>query len=148
MRGDFFPSPLASSFSFSLDITRRITCERFVPRACNLCNVKNMTEFAYPHRIHPGIVLMDEFLRPLELSQNRLALDMRVPAHRISEIVRGKRRISADTALRLSLYFQTTAQFWLNLQMEYDLANARIKLSEQIQREITNCAPPIRQRYV
>ncbi len=95
--------------------------------------------------IHPGIVLQDEFLRPLDLSQNRLALDIHVPAHRISEIVRGKRRISADTALRLALYFHTTPQFWLKLQMEYDLVQAHAKLDETLQREISNCAPPIRQ---
>ena len=94
--------------------------------------------------IQPGRVLVEEFLQPLELSQNRLALDIHVPAHRISEIVRGKRRISPDSALRLALYFHTTPQFWLNLQMEYDLAQARAELSETIQREITNCAPPIR----
>ena len=94
--------------------------------------------------IHPGRILIEEFLAPLGISQNRLALDIRVPAHRISEIVRGKRRISPDSALRLALYFHTTPQFWLNLQMEYDLDNARTELSETIQREITSCAPPIR----
>ena len=95
--------------------------------------------------IHPGIVLMDEFLRPLDMSQNHLALDIHVPAHRISEIVRGKRRISADTALRLALYFHTTPQFWLKLQMEYDLALAHARLDETVQREISRCAPPVRQ---
>ena len=61
--------------------------------------------------IHPGEILRTEFLEPLGLSQNRLALDLHVPAHRISEIVRGKRRVSADSALRLALYFHTTPQF-------------------------------------
>ncbi|MDJ0753893.1 MAG: HigA family addiction module antitoxin [Ardenticatenaceae bacterium] len=95
--------------------------------------------------IHPGEILRTEFLEPLGLSQNRLALDLHVPAHRISEIVRGKRRVSADSALRLAVYFHTTPQFWLKLQMEYDLEQARTVLAETIQREITSCAPPIRQ---
>jgi len=100
-----------------------------------------------PTQIHPGTVLRDEFLLPLGLSQNRLALDLHVPAHRISEVVRGKRRVSADTALRLALYFHTSPQFWLNLQTEYDLIIAREQLSDRIQREITGCAPPIRRSY-
>ena len=68
--------------------------------------------------IHPGEVLLEEFLKPLFLSQNRLALDIRVPARRINEIVHGKRRISPDTALRLARYFDMSPQFWLGLQMD------------------------------
>lgn len=66
--------------------------------------------------VHPGEVLLEEFLKPLELSQNRLALDIGVPARRINEIVLGKRSVSADTALRLARYFGTTSQFWMGLQ--------------------------------
>ena len=71
--------------------------------------------------IHPGEVLDQEFLAPLEISQYRLAKDIHVPARRINEIVQGNRAISADTALRLSKYFGMSAKFWLNLQAQYDL---------------------------
>ena len=71
--------------------------------------------------IHPGEILMEEFLEPLEVSQNRLAVAIGVPPRRINEIVHGKRRITADTALRLAHYFGTTDRFWLNLQTYYDL---------------------------
>lgn len=71
--------------------------------------------------IHPGEVLMEEFLTPLEVTQNRLAVAIGVPPRRINEIVHGKRRITADTALRLARYFGTTDRFWLNLQTRYDL---------------------------
>ncbi len=71
--------------------------------------------------IHPGEVLMEEFLTPLEVTQNRLAVAIGVPPRRINEIVHGKRRVTADTALRLARYFGTTDRFWLNLQTRYDL---------------------------
>ncbi|MBC8478938.1 MAG: HigA family addiction module antidote protein [FCB group bacterium] len=71
--------------------------------------------------IHPGEVLLEEFLKPLELSQNKIARDIGVPPRRINEIVLGKRRITAETALRLSIYFGNSAQFWMGLQMDYDL---------------------------
>lgn len=71
--------------------------------------------------IHPGEVLMAEFLEPLDVSQNRLAVAIGVPPRRINEIVHGKRRVTADTALRLARYFGTTDRFWLNLQTRYDL---------------------------
>ena len=71
--------------------------------------------------IHPGEILMEEFLEPLEVSQNRLAVAIGVPPRRINEIVHGRRRITADTALRLARYFGTTDRFWLNLQTYYDL---------------------------
>ncbi len=71
--------------------------------------------------IHPGEVLMEEFLMPLEVTQNRLAVAIGVPPRRINEIVHGKRRVTADTALRLARYFGTTDRFWLNLQTRYDL---------------------------
>lgn len=86
--------------------------------------------------IHPGEVLLEEFLKPLELSQNRLALDIRVPARRINEIVQGKRRITPDTALRLARYFNTSPQFWLGLQMDYDLDIAEDELAAQIEEEV------------
>lgn len=71
--------------------------------------------------VHPGEILLEEFLRPLEVSQYRLAKETGVPARRINEIVHGQRRISADTALRLSRYFGTSERFWMNLQIRYDL---------------------------
>jgi antitoxin HigA-1 len=71
--------------------------------------------------VHPGEVLQEEFLKPLGLSQNRLALAIRVPARRINEIIHGKRRITAYTALRLACHLKMSPQFWLGLQMDYDL---------------------------
>ncbi|MET3922375.1 HigA family addiction module antitoxin [Arthrobacter sp. UYEF20] len=78
-----------------------------------------MTEKLAP--IHPGEILQEEFIEPLGITQNRLAVAIRVPPRRINEIVHGKRRITADTALRLGRYFGTSAQFWINLQSHYDL---------------------------
>ena len=86
--------------------------------------------------VHPGEILSEEFLIPLGLSQNRVALDIRVPARRINEIVHGKRRITADTALRLAKYFNMSAQFWLGLQMDYDLDVAMDQISEKLEREV------------
>ena len=74
--------------------------------------------------IHPGEILLEEFLIPMGISQNKLSLDIRVPAPRINAIVRGKRAITADTALRLGRYFKMEPQFWLNLQSNYDLGVA------------------------
>lgn len=76
--------------------------------------------------IHPGEILLEEFLTPMGISQNRLALDIRVPAPRINAIVHGKRAITADTALRLGQYFNMEPQFWLNLQANYDLGVAEV----------------------
>jgi addiction module HigA family antidote len=86
--------------------------------------------------VHPGEVLSEEFLKPMRLSQNRLALALGVPARRINEIVLGKRGISADTALRLSAYFGNSADFWLGIQMDYDLDTARIDTGAAIDREV------------
>jgi antitoxin HigA-1 len=86
--------------------------------------------------IHPGEILRSEFLEPLGMSVNALALALRVPAPRINDVVRGKRAISADTALRLERYFGASAQFWLNLQIAYDLRVATAEAGEQIEREI------------
>jgi antitoxin HigA-1 len=86
--------------------------------------------------IHPGEVLQLEFLAPLGLSQNRLALCIGVPARRINEIVLGKRRVSADTALRLGRYFDTTPQFWLGLQTDFDLDVVSDALGDRLDREV------------
>lgn len=87
--------------------------------------------------IHPGEILMEEFLDPLGLSQNQLANDIGVPPRRINEIVHGKRRITADTALRLARYFKMSPQFWLGLQMDYDLDIEEDKLSEKLNKEVS-----------
>lgn len=86
--------------------------------------------------VHPGEVLLEEFLKPLGLSQNRLALSVGVSPRRINEIVLGKRRITAETALRLGRYFDTTPQFWLGLQADYDLDVASDELGERLNREV------------
>jgi antitoxin HigA-1 len=86
--------------------------------------------------IHPGEILRVEFMEPLRLSMNRLALDLRVPVTRVAEIVHERRSITADTALRLARYFNTSAAFWLNLQSAYDLEIAHDKLSRTIEREV------------
>ncbi|MGH7840385.1 MAG: HigA family addiction module antitoxin [Candidatus Binataceae bacterium] len=86
--------------------------------------------------IHPGEILLEDFLKPMGLSMHRLAMDLHVPANRISQIVEGQRSISADTALRLSRYFGTTAELWLGLQMDFDLRWAREYRGEQIEREV------------
>ena len=86
--------------------------------------------------IHPGEVLLADFLQPLELSQYRLAQDISVPPRRINEIVHGKRSVSADTALRLARYFGTSEQFWLNLQARFDLEVQRDVLGSRLAREV------------
>lgn len=82
--------------------------------------------------IHPGEVLLEEFLKPLEITQYRLSKELNIPQTRISEIVRGKRSISADTALRLSRYFGNSAKFWLGLQMDYDLEEFSKELESEL----------------
>ena len=91
--------------------------------------------------LHPGEILLEEFLKPMGLSQNRLALDIRVPARRINEIVLGKRRITADTALRLAKYFKMSPQFWLGLQIDFDLDVAEDKLADRLDKEIQVYSP-------
>jgi len=86
--------------------------------------------------IKPGEILLEDFMEPLNISINKLSRDLAVPPNRISEIVNGKRAITADTALRLQRYFQVEAQFWLNLQSEYDLRVMKQKIWEDIQRRI------------
>jgi addiction module HigA family antidote len=86
--------------------------------------------------IHPGEILRADFLEPLQLSVNQLALDLHVPVTRVTEIVHGRRAITPDTALRLARYFNTSARFWLNLQAAYDLETAEDELTSIIQREV------------
>lgn len=87
-------------------------------------------------QIHPGEILLEEFLKPLNISQYRLAKDINVPARRINEIVQGKRAISADTALRLSRYFGLSERFWMNLQARDDLEVEKDRLAGRLEREV------------
>lgn len=87
--------------------------------------------------IHPGEILLKEFLEPLEISQYRVAKDISVPPRRINEIVHGRRGITADTALRLARYFGTTDRFWLNLQTRYDLEVEKDRLKGRLEREVS-----------
>lgn len=86
--------------------------------------------------IHPGEILLEEFLKPMGISQYRLAKDISVPPRRINEIVHGKRSISADTALRLSRYLGLSERFWLNLQTRYDIEVQKDKLDKRIEKEV------------
>jgi antitoxin HigA-1 len=86
--------------------------------------------------VHPGEILWEEFLKPMNLSQNRLALDLGVPPRRINEIVLGKRGVTADTALRLARYFGNSSRFWLGLQMDYDLDVAEDKIGNAVDHEV------------
>ncbi len=87
--------------------------------------------------IHPGEVLQNDFLNPLQISQHRLAKDISVPARRINEIVHGRRAITADTALRLARYFGSSERLWLNLQARYDLEVERERLGDRLDVEVT-----------
>ncbi|MDA1142905.1 MAG: HigA family addiction module antitoxin [Planctomycetota bacterium] len=86
--------------------------------------------------VTPGEILLEEFLNPLEISQYRLAKSLKVPSTRIAQIVKGNRAISAETALRLATFFGTTPQFWLNLQMEFDLRAAKKKHQKRVEQEV------------
>ena len=86
--------------------------------------------------VHPGEVLLEEFLNPLAITQYRLAQDISVPPRRINEIVHGKRAVSADTALRLARYFRTSERFWLNLQARFDLEMERDRLGSRLAKEV------------
>ena len=88
------------------------------------------------HPVHPGEVLQEEFLKPMGLSQNKLALNIGVPPRRINEIVLEKRRITADSALRLSKFFGMSAEFWLGLQTQFDLDVASDKLGDRLDKEV------------
>jgi len=86
--------------------------------------------------VHPGEILMYEFLEPLNMSQNKLANDLGVPPRRINEIIHGKRGITADTALRLARYFNMTPQFWMGLQMDFELDVEQDRIAERIEKEV------------
>jgi len=86
--------------------------------------------------VHPGEILLEEFLKPLGISQYKLAKDISVPPRRVNEIVQGKRSISADTALRLSRYFGLSERFWLNLQSQYDIEAEKDKLNRRLDNEV------------
>jgi len=96
-------------------------------------NRKTSDPIPFPH---PGETILEDFLKPLKMSVNKLALELRVPATRMTEIVHGRRGITADTALRLARYFNTSAKFWLNLQTSYDLARASETQAREIQRTV------------
>jgi addiction module HigA family antidote len=86
--------------------------------------------------IHPGEILLEEFLKPLGISANKLARELRVPSNRIVKIVNGERGITADTALRLARFFSMTPDFWMNLQSHYDLEKAQEEIAEEIARDV------------
>lgn len=90
--------------------------------------------------IHPGEILLEEFLEPMGISQYRLAKDVSVPPRRINEIVLGKRSITPDTALRLSLYFGLSERFWMNLQTRYDIEVEKDRLEDRLAKEVHICA--------
>ncbi len=96
-----------------------------------------MSDQAYLPPIHPGEILLKEFLDPMGITQYRLAKAINVPARRINEIVQGKRAITPDTALRLSLFFKMSEGFWLNLQTRYDLETAKDQLRGRLEKEVT-----------
>ncbi len=98
-----------------------------------------MTQDIQP--IHPGEILLEEFLDPMAISQYRLAKDISVSPRRINEIVHGRRSITADTALRLARYFGTTERFWINLQARYDLEVEKDRLGERLEAEVRPLAP-------
>jgi antitoxin HigA-1 len=98
--------------------------------------------------IHPGEVLREDFMKPLDLSMNKLALDLHVPVTRIAEIVHGRRAITSDTALRLGRYFNTSARFWLNLQAAHDLEVARDRLLRTIERDVHPLTAGVARRRV
>jgi addiction module HigA family antidote len=86
--------------------------------------------------IHPGEILLEEFLKPLDMSMNKLAAELHVPANRITQIVEGDRSITGETALRLARYFGTSAEFWLGMQKDYDLQVAYDEFGAEVQRQV------------
>ena len=90
--------------------------------------------------IHPGEILLEEFLKPLGMSMNRLADELHVPANRITQIVEGRRSITGETALRLARYFGTSPEFWLGLQKDYDLQVARDEFAAEVDRQVQPCS--------
>lgn len=98
--------------------------------------------------IHPGEILLEEFLKPMNISQYRISKDINVPARRINEIVQGKRGITANTALRLGHYFGMSPQFWINLQTHYDLEVESDKLANKLKREVRVYAHPVEPKII
>ena len=86
--------------------------------------------------IHPGEILLEEFLKPFGISQNKLARELKVPPRRVNEIILGKRAITPDTALRLARYFSTSERFWLGLQVDFELEEAQLAFGESIQKDV------------
>lgn len=95
---------------------------------------ETMTKTLSP--IKPGDVLLEEFLKPMNITQTQLSKDIKVPANRVSQVIHGKREITADTALRLGKYFGIEPEFWLNLQVRYNMKIARSKIGKKIEREV------------
>ena len=93
--------------------------------------------------VHPGEILLEQFLKPLAMSQNKLALEISVPPRRINEIVKGRRRVTADTAMRLARFFKMTPEYWMGLQADYDLDVVRDELEERIKHEIRPCTAQV-----
>lgn len=91
--------------------------------------------------VHPGEILLEDFLKPLGIGQNRLARDIKVPPRRVNEIVLGRRAITPDSALRLARYFGTSERFWLGLQLDYDLEEAQRAVGEAVRKEVRPMAP-------
>jgi addiction module HigA family antidote len=87
--------------------------------------------------VHPGEILAEDFMEPRGLTANRLALDLHIPANRLTEIIRGRRGITADTALRLARYFDTSAELWLGLQADYELRKAKDEIGSRVEREVS-----------
>ncbi len=88
--------------------------------------------------LHPGVVLYEDFLQPLKISQNQIARDLGVSPRRINEIIHAKRSVTADTALRFSIYFGNSAQFWMGLQMDYDLDMAEDQSLDRLKKQVTH----------
>jgi len=97
--------------------------------------------------ISPGEILFEEFMKPLEISQNKLARDLDVPVGRVNDIIKGKRIITTDTALRLAIYFKTTPEFWLNLQIRFDLKVAQKTILLRIKKGVRPCSRKIAGRF-
>ena len=121
---------------------------RMAERKCHKCRNNRLSLKAGSEKmiedklqpVHPGEVLLEEFLNPMKLSQNRLAIGIGVNARRVNEIVLGRRRITADTALRFSKFFGNSAQFWMGLQSDYDLDIAQDSLKDRLEIEVREFA--------
>ena len=113
--------------------------EYILIHCCLKCGKEMKNKVKIPP-IHPGEILLEEFLRPVGITQYRLSKDINVPPRRINEIVHGKRAISANTALRLGRYFNMSPQFWMNLQSHYDIEVETDKISDKLDKEIQECS--------